>query len=95
MLDLTPIKARWADVADGPWAVEEWTDRDYEYDDDDERVTYLALRAESPSKMAPGSYELGRLHAVREADAIAHAREDVPALVAEIERLRALVGESA
>lgn len=78
-LDLEPIKARERDATIGPWIREQ---------NDKHGIGSVLIRHRQHDNIS---------FAV-EADAadatfIAHARADVPALIAEIERLRALVAE--
>jgi hypothetical protein len=94
-LDLEVIKARAGAATSGPWRV---------VCDDSERPTTVwqeCTSADHPVAEDPGRQYVfddcrdGELHAepfFREADAefVAHARTDVPALLAEVERLRAM-----
>lgn len=97
--DLRVIEAR-LNKANGPhW----YLATDYhEYDYVDglgaevlERVPYNALRC-SPEPtndlLEIGSHEIGVIHNEADGLFIAHARQDVPILIAEIRRLQALIG---
>ena len=78
-LDLDPIKAREAAATPGPWKV---VDPGYRVAVDDGTGFLVAN-----TFMAPSSRDLP------DARFIAHARTDVPALLAEVERLRAELAE--
>lgn len=80
-LDLSAIKERYEAAAPGPW---KWN-----ADDDMYRCDGLY------TGRVPVIWHDQGWVAVELADAefVAHARTDVPALVAEVERLRALLGE--
>ncbi len=79
-LDLGAIKAREAEATEGPWRVEESRKPEYSIilvcgpDDTGEEVIHFM-------------YSDGR---EPDAEFIASARQDVPALIAEVERLRAI-----
>lgn len=87
MLDLEPIKAREQAASDGPWTVKE-------YDDDDDSMLPKWVYVASPR-----GYNVGTSHGVNvmdeplihDAEFIAHARVDVPALIAEVEQWRAAI----
>jgi len=73
MLDLDPIEAR-ADAATvGPWA--------YDFEPRGRDVAYVVIHPASTASIAEDAIE-------EDAEFIAHAREDFPALIAEVRRLR-------
>lgn len=76
MLNLEPIKAREAAATAGPWTLDE----PYEVDDKGTRITFI----NGPEWW----YDGGLIESQADAAFIASARSDVPALVAEVERLR-------
>lgn len=77
-LDLDAIKVRCEAATPGPWFV----DRGGEFDD-----PYYSIPAVCRDKYGDNSLMVGSDKAT--AEFIAHARTDVPALVDEVERLRA------
>jgi hypothetical protein len=81
-LDLEPIKARLAAATPGPWRV--WTDPD------PTKVRATAVETAWCHGDIEGDTELITDYLPTDADAemIAHAPEDLAALVAEVERLR-------
>lgn len=87
-LDLAPIKKRDAQATAGPWFFKVQTARRVE-PDGSVMIGAVApghqIRARPPGGSFPSS----------DGEFIAHARADVPALIAEIERLRALASASA
>lgn len=85
-LDLAPIKARADAATDGPWRIEanlQWFDIVY---DDPEFP-------DGPSGLACGDHR-GAIADLEDAEFIARARTDVPALVAEVEQLREQLGRA-
>lgn len=99
-LDLEAIKARAAAATEGPW--EAVTCHESEQKTRSEYVRGALLEPDAPASglwmtWKPDSLTVGNLtamtgdgpHGEADAEFIAHAREDIPALVAEIERLRA------
>ena len=80
MIDLDVIKARCEAATPGPWYV----DRGGEFDD-----PYYSIPSVCRDRYGDNSLMVGSDKAT--AEFIAHARTDVPALVAEVERLRAEV----
>lgn len=99
-LDLAPIEARLEHVTDGPWAYEaggedSWcfglVDPPMTGEIEDEYDEKTSTFAEKPM-VVDG---VGEVRDRYDAAFVAHARTDVPALVAEVKRLRALVTEAA
>lgn len=87
-LDLEAIKARADAATPGEWSAQD-TDLDV-HTEDSRSLIHLAevlLSDEDTRANHP--------QAVADAEFIAHAREDIPALLAEVHRLRVLVGYSA
>ena len=79
MTDLNPIKARLAAATDGPW-----------YAHADDLIGGWCIRTvDTPPSEGPG--EVASFIRKEDAALIAHARADLPALVAEVEHLRATV----
>lgn len=81
-LDLEAIKAREAAAAPGPWYV----DRGGEFDD-----PYYSISGVCRDRYGDNSLMVGSDKPT--AEFIAHARTDVPELVAEVERLRQRLDE--
>lgn len=90
-LDLDAIKARCAAATPGPWEWDEYSESDNE--------TVVASGLKTPDVIPDGDWDAGAVlrptapHVPsevvmkrRDAEFIAHARTDVPALVAEVER---------
>jgi len=81
-LDLEPIKARAAAAFPGPWKFGE-----------DTAYGMSSIMGPYPTKSVTREWIADADAIVPEnGDFIAHAREDVPALIKEVERLRALIG---
>jgi len=79
-LDLEPIKAREAKTTNGPW----WYDG----------ITFIFTKIARSDQMVAEPRGFGAdLPLGDNAEFIAHAREDVPALVREVERLRGLISD--
>ena len=76
ILDIDAIKKREAAATPGPWTLDE----PYEVDDKGTQVTFI----NGPEWW----YDGGLIESQSDADFIAAAREDVPRLIAEVERLR-------
>lgn len=74
-IDLDAIKARAEAATPGPW-VREWA-----------FSTHFVV-PEAAERVADGNVARLKAHQRADAEFIAHAREDVPALLAEVERLR-------
>lgn len=78
--DLTEIKARAEAAAPGPWTWKHWVANEY------------SINSPAHSHVLPHQEDDGwRIFLITDqadAEFIAHAREDVPRLVVEIERLR-------
>ena len=85
MLDLEPIKARLAKAAPAPWTVD---NRSIDGLDD----PYLGFDIDGLEQSYMGR---GMLAFRGDAEFVAHARTDIPALIAEVELLRGLVSEEA
>lgn len=90
-LDLGPIKARLAEVSPGPWEAGAVDERNSQhglhlYGVDDYEIALFASR-DDDSQSTPHSPKLSMAEA--NCQFTAHARTDVPALIAEVERLRA------
>ena len=77
--ELQVIKDRYEKAASGPW----------EFKDDNEGTEYRPFWVVSENNADSGEW-LAEIHVGSELDAefIAHARQDVPALIAEVEQLR-------
>ena len=77
--ELQVIKDRYEKAASGPW----------EFRDDNEGTEYRPFWVVSENNADSGEW-LAEIHVGSELDAefIAHARQDVPALIEEVERLR-------
>jgi hypothetical protein len=71
-LDLTPIKARLAAASSGPWTAE------------DIGAGTIACGVVSPTTVIVEHDFIGS----HDAEFCAHARQDIPALIAEVEKLR-------
>jgi len=82
MIDLETIQARCDAATPGPWKV---VHRDVRYTgEDDESLAGLGLDVDGPpTPMLRGMFQRGA-----DAQFIAHAREDIPALIAEYTRIR-------
>jgi len=85
-LDLDAIRARAEAATEGPWGVIDW-------DSPDEGVNFIHVLQEQDGLETvcalPNPAEYTNRSCLRaDAEFIAHAREDVPALLAEVERLR-------
>ena len=76
-LDLDPIKARAEAATEGPWAPQFWRGQNQNGDYGEPMIFYND--GETLSYLSAPNADV---------DFIAHARTDVPALVAEVERLR-------
>lgn len=74
-LDIEAIRRRVPDVYPAPWTVTSGTDDDW----------YVAYATSNP---LAGLVATVPDYGINLADFIAHAREDIPALIAEVERLR-------
>jgi hypothetical protein len=96
-LDLTPIKDREAKASKGPWN----TDHDDKFvatpviDGDWDWITG-EMEVPGDDYSAPETDEDIRGKNIRNNNIfIAHSRTDIPALIAEVERLRSILGEKA
>jgi hypothetical protein len=88
-LDLDAIRARAEAATDGPWAhvIEQDGDESGPNGQDAPTRSWF-IPAEADADFEPTFYQVG---AIADAEFIAHARTDVPALVAEVERLTGIV----
>lgn len=94
MLDLQEIKAREAKATKGPW---EYLPGEFNYDDDSENHPGSIHQVENKTNRGwwiAAIEELFEEQTLANADFIAHAREDVPALIAEVERLREVAADA-
>jgi hypothetical protein len=92
--ELTAIEARASAATSGPWSVAENKYRDYAVAIPEPRFAAMWIvqgvyECDDPYDDCQGNV----LRALRDAEFIAHAREDVPRLVAEVRRLRAALHE--
>lgn len=82
-LDLEAIKARYEAASMGPWTTMEWA------------LTYVCvdsdIEQDRERPLAECYYHVGRYPAEANAEFIAHARSDIPRLVARVEQLEQLV----
>ena len=90
VIDLAAIKARCEAATPGPWAVAG-------KDEDDHTPWVIALDGDAEpwwvaAWVAAFAMDITPTDGVNNAEFVAHARTDVPALVAEVERLRRVVG---
>lgn len=86
-LDLGPIKEREARAMRGPWA---WDGKVWDYDPENEAPWLVSIHTTTDEPVISGQPNCEEL----DADFIANARTDIPLLVAEVERLRALLDEA-
>lgn len=79
-IDIDAIKARVENATDGPWA---WSDAE----------TFQAWPGSVRSTVMPDDFadEVAQTFQGQDAEFIAHARTDVPALVAKVERQAAII----
>lgn len=84
MLDLDEIEERCEKATGGPWYI---SDDGYHTDENYREIWGSA------NTLVCGNYdaEFGGMHKPEDADFIIHAREDIPALIAEIRRLCCIV----
>ena len=82
MLDLEPIKAREAAATAGPW---ETIHKHSQCTVKDDEMDGLGLRIDGP----PEAWNRGQFEKGADAVFIAASRADIPALIAEVERVRA------
>jgi hypothetical protein len=86
MLDLDDIKARAEAATPGPWFPDEGKAKVYNHAGEVAWCRDVVSRGH-------GAYAIGGQNSAN-ARFTAHAREDVPALIAEVERLRGILGET-
>ena len=86
--DLNAIKARWAAATPGPWeAGDTWVYTMPVYPDDNRLSSVLGMKFEDPERR-----EQEHARARANAEAIAHAPEDIAALIQVLEEVRAVLG---
>lgn len=81
-LNLEEIEARWDEATEGPWVFQPWSAHLLPSGDYAESI--LMANASSDGELCRGLFDA-------DGEAIAHARRDVPALIAEARRLRAQI----
>lgn len=100
LLDLEAIEARCAAASPGPWALGEWSGRCHmdHYPHGRGQCLYQYKLVEAPDVVSGpepvtiiGHDENGAILNPYNAAFIAHARQDVPALLQEVRRLRRLL----
>ncbi len=82
-LDLDAIRARADAATPGPWDCER----------PNQAYRIYELSSQSPQGLNETLAEISGYNASDDSEFIAHAREDVPALVAEVDRLRGIVSD--
>ncbi|MCW2529343.1 MAG: hypothetical protein JWM76_4203, partial [Pseudonocardiales bacterium] len=83
-LDLDAIRARVDAATEGPWRRAGWCAVESEHECSN---THTCRGIAVTNGMGPAPYEQWRDQELADAEFIAHARTDVPALLAEVERL--------
>ena len=95
MLDLEPIKARDAAATPGPWLLAGTHAKPHHTVHASGVTGYQVHSMQRVADEAPDVYKHMKATYFRDAAFIAHARRDVPALVAEVETLRAVIEDCA
>jgi len=89
---LRKIRERATKATPGPWELRKLDDGEYfKFAEDHEQVFVPAYSVRGLNTL--GNYECGAME-LPNANFVAHARQDVPDLIEEVERLRKLVDET-